>query len=608
MEVADSIESTTNEPLRFGGYLLEKRIAVGGMSEVYLARPIEGESPAPRLVIKRMLPVFDDPDSHSAFELEARLHAAVRHPNVVEVYEAGTVSDEPFLAMEYVSGVDAFRLIRQFRKRGERLPPAVAIYIAREVCKALACVHRLRDEDGQPLGVVHRDVTPSNIYLSETGDVKLGDFGIARSAVRNAQPTASHVLKGKYAYLAPEQVAGEPFDHRADLFSLVVALTEMIIGRPLFEGAGQLAVLLAIRDCRLDSLHGSAHLVPNGLMPILEKGLAKEPAQRIADANELYVALARFEQPSRSWLRARLADLVHQTREAASQAGIRDSSNPTRSSASPAEPIASSHTTPLDPNITARFGELKSPDYAALLSETSALEIFSWIFQRHETGALFVFEDGADSARSELYFREGQFIHMASSDPHDLLGDYLVRRGAIERAELELALLAMPAHGDRLDETLLALGLVDKNQLLRAVKRQARDRAAGLFGWMEGRASFYRGEEPGAIGFPLDLDIPQVMLAGLEAGYSDEVVMSDYADKLDRVFYPIRPAPDYAKSASWPSSVLHVLGTIGADRRLGDVLEELHSIRRMPRAEALRALIVGLFGGIITEKTAQTEP
>lgn len=613
MVFPELLESIANEPIRFGGYLLEKRLAVGGMSEVYLARPAEGKSSARVVVIKRMLPgVLDDPASQSAFATEARLHTAIRHANVVEVYEAGEVSGEPYLAMEYVPGVDAFRLMRKTQADGERLPPGVAIYIAREVCKALSCVHRLRDDDGRSLGIVHRDVTPSNIYLSENGDVKLGDFGIARSALRNARPTASHVLKGKYAYLAPEQVAGEPFDHRADLFSLVVVLTEMIIGRPLFAGAGQLAVLLAIRDCRLDVLHAAAHLLPPGLLPILERGLAKSPDQRISTADELYTALADLERPARSELRANLGDRVKRAKQSPEPGkqlpdAAQEVENTSRALiGSTAPPPSSERVTHVpdhrvDPDATARFAGPGMPDYSDLLSQTSMLEVLAWVLRLQETGALFVAGDVENAGQRELYFRAGQLVHVVSSEPRDLLGEYLIRRGALERAELDMALLAMPLHGGRLDETLLALGLVDSPQLLRAVRRQGRDRVAETFAWEEGRVSFFRGASPAKVAFPLDLDIPQIMLAGLEEAFPGNTLLEAYREKLTSVFAPLRPPPDYAKLTTWPASVLHVLGTLGLERKLGDALGELQATRGMSPNEVLRALMVGIAGGVIAE-------
>ncbi len=657
MVFPDLVESIANEPVRFGDYLLEKRLAVGGMSEVYLARPAKGGSSARPLVIKRMLPgVLDDAASRAAFATEARLHMAIRHANVVEVFEAGEIAGEPYLAMEYVPGVDAFWLMRKAQTEGDRLPPGVAIYIAREICKALAAVHRLRDEEGRPLGIVHRDVTPSNIYLSENGDVKLGDFGIARSALRNARPTASHVLKGKYAYLAPEQVAGEAFDHRADLFSLVVVLTEMLIGRPLFAGSGQLAVLLAIRDCRLDNLHASAHLVPPGIMPILERGLAKSPNQRISSADELYAALADHERPARSELRSELAEWVRRSAEApsATKTVLQEAqamSNPVPRSEAPPPPSSPPNIVrtrdgrilegltpsriiemiksaelgrhdqislagaafrhideveslasnlPEDADATRRFPGPGIADYADLLSQTSLLELCAWLLRMQETGALFLVGEPSELGRCELYFQEGKLFHVGSDDPR-LLGEYLVRRGAIERAELDMALFAMPQHRGRLDSTLIALGLVDPEQLARTLKRQGRDQVASLFTWHEGHFGYFRGAAPDQVPFPLDVDIPQLMLAGLETAYSDEAIVEEYRDKLDWIFAPVRPPPPHAKMTTWPASVLHMLSALGTERRLGDALEELNAMRGMSTGEALRGLMVGIAGGIITD-------
>src|SRR5262249_18000860 len=160
-------------------------------------------------------------------------------------------------------------------------------------------------------GIIHRDVTPSNLYLSRNGRVKLGDFGIARSTTRSTlRSEQSAVLKGKFAYLAPEQVAGEGFDHRADLFSMASVLAEMLLGKPLFPGGGQLAVLLAIRDCRIDALTEIKSRLPTGLYEVLQKALARDPAKRFQNAADFARALASFLPPeaaARSELAMRVA-------------------------------------------------------------------------------------------------------------------------------------------------------------------------------------------------------------------------------------------------------------------------------------------------------------
>lgn len=298
-------------PQPFGPFVLERRIAVGGSAEVFLARPKIGTQPAAHLVVKRLLRSVREGGEFDALEREAELHRAVRHPNVVDVYGAGMVGEEPYLALEYVDGVDLYRLLRRAESEQRRFPPALAAHIAREVAEALTAVHGARDSEGNGLHIVHRDVTPSNILLSCDGSVKLGDFGIARFEHR-MRPTqgSGGGLKGKFGYLAPEQVAGEPSDHRADLFALTAVLGEMLIGERVFPGSGQLAVLLAIRDVNIEPLRRVSQMLPAGMLAVCECGLARDPDERYADAAELARALASFEVPSPAHLKKMLAEWV----------------------------------------------------------------------------------------------------------------------------------------------------------------------------------------------------------------------------------------------------------------------------------------------------------
>jgi serine/threonine protein kinase len=288
-------------PVKFGPYWLDSRLAVGGTAEVYLARPIDPKGKPRKLIVKRLLPHFaSDPEGRTMFEREAALHASVHHENVVRVYASGMAGGEPWLAMELVEGCDLYRLLRRLRGDSRGLDSSISAYVARQVLSALGSVHEARDARDQPIGIVHRDVTPSNIYLSVDGQVKLGDFGIARANRATLRSAGSDMLKGKLAYLAPEQVAGEPFDYRADLFSIAVVLTEMLIGKALLAGSGQLAVLLAIRDCRIDTLRDSRALLPKGIYEVLERALLRDPAQRFPSAAALSAALAPFDGDSRT--------------------------------------------------------------------------------------------------------------------------------------------------------------------------------------------------------------------------------------------------------------------------------------------------------------------
>jgi eukaryotic-like serine/threonine-protein kinase len=561
----------------FGPFVLERRIAVGGTAEVFLAHPKAGTAPAPRVVVKKLLPASGEGGRYNVLEKEADLHRHVRHPNVVTVYGAGMVQDEPYLAMEYVEGVDLYRLLSRLDAEAKDLTPSVAAFVAARIADALAAVHAARNAQGQPLNIVHRDVTPSNIYLSVKGDVKLGDFGIARieSPGQSAQPTVG--LKGKLGYLAPEQVAGEAFDHRADLFALAALLGEMLIGERVFPGNGQLAVLLAIRDGNVEPLDRAAHRLPAELVAICRKGLSVDPAQRFQSAADFARALGAFERTTRPALTQQLADLVAwalDSKELARRIEVKVKDSVRRmmavralnSSAAPAQvrmacirrlsgetiedvpfprvvelvtsgtiepldeislmgepfrkvreiPELARHFLPSTTALTGRFAGPGVPDYQALLAETPMLDVLAHLRNRRETGALFVQRSMSPSdLRKEIYLESGKLHHVASSDRNELLGEYLVRRGRLARPDLERALAALGEQGGQLGDTLIGMGLVGAVDLFRAIRDQGRDRVAALCAWGSGRATFYRGTSAQRVDFPLDLDTAHGMMAGV---------------------------------------------------------------------------------------------
>jgi len=321
-----------SQPISFGPFLLDRRLAVGGSAEVYLARPKIGEHPAASFVVKRLIAhEGQEGASYEALEREAELHQAVRHPNVVTVFGAGQVEGESYLAMEFVDGVDLYRLLRRAEAEQRRIPPELAAHVVYAVAQALVAVHSARDAYGFPLGLVHRDVTPSNVYLSNSGEIKLGDFGIARVTEPGTRPLQHTVgLRGKFGYLSPEQIAGEPFDQRADLFSLAVILGEMLIGERVFPGSGQLAVLLAIRDGNIEPVRRHESEMPPRLFQVCTKGLARNPSARFANASEFCEALRPYIEQSGTDLTGELASWVRWAGDSAQwaerlQGQIRDS-------------------------------------------------------------------------------------------------------------------------------------------------------------------------------------------------------------------------------------------------------------------------------------------
>jgi serine/threonine-protein kinase len=268
---------------RCGRYELLDRLGVGGMAEVYRAR-VSGPAGFRRdVVLKRLLPVNeDDPEFVNMFRDEARILGVLNHPNVVQALDFGVDHGAPYLVLEYLDGPSLGRVLRA----GRAVAPAIAAHVAREICRALDYMHRAADLDGTPLGLVHRDVTPSNIVVTRAGAVKLLDFGIAKFA-RALQSTRAGFVKGKSAYLAPEQLQGLAFDGRADVFSLGVVLHELLTGRRLFAGDTDLATMRNVLHLKVPLPSRVRAGISPALDHIVLRALARNPARRYATAADM---------------------------------------------------------------------------------------------------------------------------------------------------------------------------------------------------------------------------------------------------------------------------------------------------------------------------------
>jgi len=289
-----SNEGQTALPSAFGRYTLVERLAVGGMAEVFRAKIVSSHGFEKALVIKRILPQLAvDRTFVSMFIDEAKLTAQLVHPKVVQVLDFGEVEGQYFIALELVDGYDALALLRQCAGRRVRMPLPIGVHAAMEVLDALDYAHNALDMEGRPMYLVHRDISPSNIFVSKRGDVKLGDFGIAHAEQRESK-TQAGTLKGKYGYMSPEQVLGSSLDRRSDLFAVGIVLAEMFMGRRLFTARNDLDVLLMVRDAQTGRLDKYADDVPPELLTLVRKALKKDPAQRFQDATAFREALSEF--------------------------------------------------------------------------------------------------------------------------------------------------------------------------------------------------------------------------------------------------------------------------------------------------------------------------
>ncbi len=279
-------------PKRLADFEVIRRLGIGGMAEVFLAKKRGAEGTYKLLVLKRILPAYISSRRFRAmFAEEAQLATRLNHPNIVQVYDFQDYGDDgQLLSMEYVEGPDLRRLIKGAREKGQRIPPPVAAYIIAEVAKGLHYAHERRDEGGKPLDIVHRDVSPQNVLLSYDGAVKVADFGIASANLFREEPG---VLKGKTAYMSPEQARTEKVDRRTDIYSLGVVLHEMLTGRPLHGSLEGDELLEAVRRGQVEPPSTYALGVPPELDALVMNALAIDPEARYATAREMAAAITR---------------------------------------------------------------------------------------------------------------------------------------------------------------------------------------------------------------------------------------------------------------------------------------------------------------------------
>ncbi|HET9993412.1 MAG TPA: protein kinase [Kofleriaceae bacterium] len=283
--------------IKFGSYVLLRRIARGGMAEVFLAQQRGLEGFDRRVAVKRILPhLADSQDFVRMFLGEAKLAAQLSHPNIVHIYEFGKVDHDYFIAMEYVDGVHAGQLFKAGETH-QRLSPTLVARIGADAAAALHHAHELRAANGKPLGLVHRDVSPANIMISYDGVVKLCDFGIAKAAAATDQLTSPGQVKGKYAYMSPEQTIAQPLDGRSDVFSLAICLWELLAGRVIVSRGDAVAAMRLIRDGKLEPLGAVAPQVPPALVKAITWALETKREKR-ATAAELAQALEAFIKSS----------------------------------------------------------------------------------------------------------------------------------------------------------------------------------------------------------------------------------------------------------------------------------------------------------------------
>ena len=317
MQVSDVDLKPGDETGTFGRYRILRPLAAGGMAQILLA---VNSSTGDRVVVKRILPhLAENPDFVRYFIHEGRLGQRMSHPNLVETLEAGQVGEVPYIALEYLRGKTAIDLLRAAAKQKREIPLGVAIRIVADAARGLHAAHTLQNEEGKPLSVIHRDVSPHNLFVCADGNTKVLDFGIAKAASQ-LHHTRTGTIKGKYAYLAPEQIRGEQIDHRVDVFALGIVLWELLTMKPLFRGKSDAEILQKVLTYDVPAPEQIRAGLPPGLGAVALRALQRDRERRLPSAQALAdsieaVAEAEGIDTSRSRVESTLKDLCPEVLE-----------------------------------------------------------------------------------------------------------------------------------------------------------------------------------------------------------------------------------------------------------------------------------------------------
>jgi hypothetical protein len=279
---------------RIGPYLLHQKVARGGMAELFLADYVRRDGFKRKVAVKRILPhLAGNPNFIKMFTREARVAALLQHPNIVQIFDYGKIENIYFIAMEYIDGKNLAEILAALK---QGLPIDKAVFIISQICKGLDYSHTKRDDNtGEPFHIVHRDISPQNLLISYQGEVKISDFGISKA---RSEPslTQAGVVKGKMAYLSPEQALGEPIDQQADIYALGLVFHETLTGKRVYRFSSDIEAIRTIPKMDIEPVKNSVPDVPEELNRIVMKCLEKQKELRYQSSSALYADLAAFKK------------------------------------------------------------------------------------------------------------------------------------------------------------------------------------------------------------------------------------------------------------------------------------------------------------------------
>lgn len=505
--------NTTDKEKQLGKYTIVEFLGKGGMAEVYKAK-LKGIGGFEKvLVIKKILPHLASSESFiKMFFDEAKITVALHHPNIVQVFELGEIEGTYYMSMEYVDGCNLNKLIGKVMAQKARLPFKHLIFIVMEVCKALYYAHRAVDSNGEPLNIIHRDVTHSNILISYSGDVKLADFGIAKARIQEGKEKPG-VIKGKLGYMAPELIKGEEIDSRADIYSLGVVFFEAMTLKKLFKGGRDEEVVRKILNHDVDTTLMDYPTIPDEVQDILRRALAVDREKRYHSAHEFFTDLNDYifnngiqvsphefsefvckimkgrdsiiapdEGSSISSPKTGMSEIFKMetsTKEISYDETLMEQKKLDRSIA---EAITGSRKLVM-PDIEGK------PQYEGEVKKYLLPRLICRIYLGELSGKLKVISDGA---KRQIYFRKGEITGVFSNLPEEDFQKYLIETTTVDFEEMEKA--SREADGDFIGITLFEREKISAAELKKCTLAAYRERIGNMITAEEGKYEFYKGQ------------------------------------------------------------------------------------------------------------------
>ncbi len=484
-----------------------------------------------QVALKKLQPQLAESDEIAhMFIYEAKRVLSLRHSNIIQILDLGVLGREYFNVMEYIYGQDLLKLLIRCTRLRIRLPPKLALFITWKLLKALEAAHEAKDSRGKALKIKHQNISPSNLLLGYEGEVKLGDFGMAKIR-RKERGSPSQTLRGKLGYLSPETVTGDRIDHRADLFSAGILLFEMLAMNRLFKGSDEMEILMRVRDCKIDAALEKLSDCPEALLELLRSALSRAPQGRPQSATEFLELLqeqlpaeelqqgrAKLGRFMRSIFAKELEEENAEQRELESWSQRRHlktfsfRSKPKAQEGEGTEPRIESNSerfeaplqAPPEAEFGGRFGRFDLP---RLLYRYGACRV---------TGRLLIESEGK---RKEIFWRSGRLERLSSNLRAELLGESLVAEHLLSRTALKQALSESSQLDLSLGDCLLQSQLISAQDLFKVLSAQAESRLMEIFRWVEGEYAFFNGELSESSSVPPELGTFPLINQGIRQGY-----------------------------------------------------------------------------------------